>query len=80
MKAQTRTRLALFGGTAALVIAVGGVGIAPASGITTTSPSESVTQAPPAPGASTGRPDAGQPGGGGGHLARLTGCISGLDC
>jgi len=84
MKAQTRTKLALFGGTAALVIAVGGAGIATASSTTTaaspTSPHATATQAPPAPAASTARADAGQPAGDGIHVARLTGCVSGLDC
>jgi hypothetical protein len=79
MKAQTRTKLALFGGTAALVIAVGGAGIATASSTITaaspTSPQATATQAPPAPAASTARADAGQPASGGVHIAQLTGYI-----
>jgi hypothetical protein len=54
MKAQTRTKLALFGGAAALVLAVGGGGIASASSTTTTAgttiPAATVTPAPPTPG------------------------------
>jgi hypothetical protein len=54
MKAQTRTKLALFGGVAALAIAVSGAGIATASSTTTTAgttiPAATVTPAPPTPG------------------------------
>jgi hypothetical protein len=60
MKAQTRTKLALFGGVAALAIAVSGAGIATASSTTTTAgiivtPAPAPTAAPkgPATGKST---------------------------
>jgi hypothetical protein len=50
MKAQTRSKLALFGGVAAVVIAVSGAGIATASSTTTMSgttiPAATVTPAP----------------------------------
>jgi hypothetical protein len=76
MKSQTKTAMKIFGGAAAVAVAVGlgGVGVdslgtAPTAGHLTSS----VTQAPPPSGSATGS-------GSGVHVATLTGCISGLDC
>ncbi len=74
MKTRTETAMALFGGAAAvaLTIGVGGVGVGPMGGTSTTAhPSSSVAPA---------LPDAATPGSTGIHLATLTGCIAGANC
>ncbi len=72
MKAQIKMAIAVFGGAAAVVLAVGfgGVGVSPMGGASTapTHPSSSVTPA---------RPETAAPGV---HIATLTGCVAGLDC
>ncbi|HTX97074.1 MAG TPA: hypothetical protein VME67_20875 [Mycobacterium sp.] len=72
MKAQTKTALAVFGGTAAVVLTVGfgGVGVSPTgeASMATTHASSSVAPA---------RPDTTAPGV---HTATLAGCVAGLDC
>jgi hypothetical protein len=81
MKTPIRTSLALLGGAAALVLAVGGGGIAGASATTdaagATKLSATVTPAAPAPSA---KPNVVQPAGDGVHIASLVGCIPHLNC
>lgn len=83
MKSGARTAIAMLGGAAALVFAVGfgGGGIAADSTTTTTThPSSGETPAPHKPAASEGLTGGAGPGGAGGHIATLTGCVVGLDC
>ncbi|WP_156737997.1 hypothetical protein [Mycobacterium scrofulaceum] len=67
MKAQMRTAVALFGGMAAVALAIGfgALGVSPAGAAATHSPS-GIT---PAPAVASGV-----------HPATLAGCVSGLDC
>ncbi|CQD24841.1 hypothetical protein BN1232_06408 [Mycobacterium lentiflavum] len=73
MKSQTKAAIALFGGAATLVLAVGFGGSELASSPTTpiADPASSVTPAPPAPGG----PDFAAPGGVDGAAAPPTGLI-----
>jgi hypothetical protein len=76
MRSQTKTAIKMFGGVAAVAIAVGlgGVGVDALSSTPTTGHlSSQVVPAPAASGSSAGS-------GSGVHAATLTGCISGLDC
>jgi hypothetical protein len=76
MKAQAKATIAMFGGAAALAVAVGfgGVAISQVGGsaTTTTHPSTSVTPARPDVDALAGHA--------GVHPATLTGCIPGANC
>ncbi|OBG88939.1 hypothetical protein A9X05_13765 [Mycobacterium sp. E3298] len=67
MKAQMRTAVAVFGGMAAVVLAVGfgGFGVSPTAGAATHATS-GITAAPTVAS--------------GAHPATLAGCVSGLDC
>lgn len=74
----TKTALTMFGGAAALAVAVGFGGVAAntvASALPTTLPTTS-SVTPALPNAAT----TGSPSGSGVHIATLTGCVSGLDC
>ena len=81
MKMRTRTALARFGGTAALVLAVvfAFVVVVLVAAIPR-APSAPMTPAPPASVVVAGPPHAAAPGGTGVYIASLTGCIGGLNC
>jgi hypothetical protein len=80
MKSEARKAMAVFGGAAALVFAVGLGGLAEetfSDGSTAATPTTSVTpahSAPSVPGQLTGSAGPGV------HAATLVGCVSGLDC
>jgi hypothetical protein len=80
MSSGTKKAMAVFGGAAALVFAVGLGGAAEetvSGGTTAATPTASVRPAypvPAAPGQLTGSAVAGV------HAATLVGCVSGLDC
>jgi hypothetical protein len=82
-EAVTRTRLALFGGAAALAALVAGGGIAAASDMDVasgpTNHSVNVAPTPPAPAIQPGAPDSGGVQGGV-QVVTLVGCIGGLNC
>ena len=75
MKAPTKTVIAIFGGVVglAMTLGLGGVGVSPVGGASTTATHQSSTAAPVHPNSA---PAAGSVG----HTATLTACVSGLDC
>lgn len=79
MKSVTRTRLAVFGGAAALAALVAGGGVAAASDMDLaagpTNSSVNVTPAPPTPPAQRTAADPG-----GVQVVTLVGCVGGLNC
>ena len=81
MKTETKKAMAVFGGAAALVFAVGLGGVAEktfSGGVTAATPSTSVTPAYSAPAVSGQL--TGSAGLGVHTVVTLVGCVSGLDC